>query len=330
MAKIKTIVITGPTATGKTALAVELARKLNSEIISIDSRQVYRHLDIGSGKDVNEYLEGGKPVRCHLLDVADPGREVYDLAKFLRQAGMALRDIAKRGMMPICCGGTTMYLDGLLRNYQLQGAVSQLERQCGRERSLSELEKELKERYPERAAEFKDWGNLNRVCRALEIASNLEKGVTAPELDIPELDALTIGVYCPRKTVHERIAARLQARLDNGLIEEVRWLHDEYAMSYENLEYLGLEYREVAKFLQGEYRSKEELFEKLLYKIRQFAKRQDIWFRKMEREGRAIYWLPEAGRREAMDKLVRAFIRDESMPEPELRLSEIFYGPQTN
>ncbi len=282
---LKTVVITGPTATGKTALAVWLARIFNGEIVSVDSRQVYRGMDIGTGKDLDEYGE----VPYHLIDIADPAREEYNLARFLPDAYRAIREIVERNHVPILCGGTALYLAALLDGYRLPGGA-----------------------LPPRCA------GVPRVRQNPDAAESF----TPPF----GLDPLLIGVYYPRSEVHARIEARLDSRLSDGLVDEVRKLHEERGISFEKLEFFGLEYREVARYLKGEC-TLLEMRNQLLCRIRQFAKRQDIFFRKLEREGHAIYWL-EKGREPDPRQLVEAFLCEEPLPPPERRMCETFYGKE--
>lgn len=255
---IKVIAVTGPTATGKTRLAVALAGQLNGEIISVDSRQVYRGMDLGTGKDLADY----GTIAYHLIDLADPMEE-YNLFYFLRDAARAVEDIVSRGKTPILCGGTALYLAAFLQNYQLE---------------------------------------------------NFHLPFTA--------ETLTLGVYYPRSTVRERIARRLDDRFEEGMIGEVRQLHEQ-GVTWERLESFGLEYREIACFLQGKT-SREEMRELLLNSIRQFAKRQDIFFRKMEREGVEIHWLPEGDPVRAL-QLCRLFLAGEKVPPPDFRMADIHY-----
>ncbi len=310
--KFNVVVVTGPTATGKTALAVELARRWNGEVISADSRQVYQHLDIGSGKDLQEYGE----IPYHLIDIVPPGGS-YHLKQFTVDARNAIRDIDARGKLPVICGGSALYIHALLKNYTLPGeAPDEEERRIIDATPLAELQKELQRLDPEFYASFANRDNFNRVRRAVEIRRRPSPG----EVPDMELNALVLGVLFPRRVVHERIEARLDARLNVGLIEEVADLHDKYGMSWDALEFLGLEYRCVAEYLQGRCEYEEMRF-KLLCQIRQFAKRQDIFFRKMEREGIDIYWLPE-GDRGAADRLIAAFVNGKELPEPEFRLKD--------
>ena len=281
--KVKIVAVTGPTATGKTALAVKLAALFNGEIISVDSRQVYRYMDLGTGKDLDEY--GSVPY--HLIDIADPGKETYNLSCFCHDAFDAIADIAGRNKLPILCGGTALYLDALLKGYRLPGGKLP-EREKGVARSSADYE--------------------------------AEPSFTPPF----ELDPLVIGVLFDRNVVRERIEKRLDARFENGMAEEVKNLHDIQNVSYEKLEFFGLEYREISLYLQGKC-SFEEMRQNLLDKIRQFAKRQDIFFRKIERSGQDIYWCRE-GKEPDPAELVRKFLNGEKLPEITFRLADVNYG----
>ena len=281
--KVKIIAVTGPTATGKTALAVKLARRFGGEIVSVDSRQVYRHMDLGTGKDLEEYGE----VPYHLIDVADPATRVWNLSDFCRSAFEAVGRIRERGRLPLLCGGTALYLDALLKGYRLPGGA------------LPPREKGV----PRSSAD----------------------SAGAPSFTPPfELDALVIGVLFDRAEVRERIEKRLDARLRAGMVDEVKRLHDEFGVSWEKMEFFGLEYREIAAFLQGRC-SFAEMRRTLLDRIRQFAKRQDIFFRKIERSGVAIHWCRE-GRDPDPAELAARFLAGETLPPPAFRLAEIHYG----
>ena len=317
---IKTVVVTGPTATGKTALAVKLADCFEGEIISVDSRQVYRGMDIGTGKDLDEYEVDGKKIPFHLIDIADPCY-AYNLMEFCRDAREAVKHICESGHLPILSGGTAMYLNALLSGFSLPGAPpDEARRRELQSKSVAELDELLKKTDPKLFAELKDHNNRTRLLRALEKAVAPERLAASSPL---KLKSLILGPYYSRKTVHQRIESRLDARLKEGMVEEIQKLHDN-GVSWERLDFLGLEYRYVAEYLQGKTDFKE-MRDKLLIKIRQFAKRQDIWFRKMEREGHDIYWIPE-GNLETAKQLVSDFLADKPLPEPELRIKDIDYG----
>ena len=319
----KTIIVSGPTATGKTALAVALAERFNGEIISVDSRQVFRGMDIGSGKDLAEY--GNVPY--HLIDVADPG-EAYDLFAFVRDARAALKDIFQRGKLPILCGGSVMYLDALLKGYTLEGAKPDMDlRERLDKLTLSELNCKLDELSPPDLALFKDRDNALRVRRAIENTLSTGKAVSLNAGDGLLDNSLVLGVYYPRKTVHERVEKRLDARLQDGMIDEIRDLHEKNGVAWDVLERYGLEYRHVSEYLQGKC-DYPTMRNTLLYSIRKFVKRQDIWFRKLEREGVDIHWV-ENGSVEAAAELTEKFLKGESLPASKIKLSETFYGNQS-
>jgi tRNA dimethylallyltransferase len=322
--RIKVVFVTGPTATGKTSLAVDLARSFDGEIISVDSRQVYRGMDIGSGKDLADYEEGGAPVRHHLIDIVDPTDE-YNLMSFCRDAKEAVIDIHARGKLPIFCGGTALYLNALISGHTLPGSApdSELRKEL-RAKSTEELAELLKEKDSAAYESLKDKDNHVRLIRAIE---NIEGADHQVEPLAPLIEPLVIGVYFLRKEVHKRIEARLGARLESGMIEEVENLHKN-GVSWEKLEFFGLEYRFVALYLQGKM-PYEEMKEKLLFKIRKFAKSQDIWFRKIEREGTVIHWL-EKGDRDEAETLLRGFLDGKRLPEPQIRLKDIHYGPTSS
>lgn len=322
--KTKVIVITGPTATGKTALAVETAAHFGGEIISIDSRQVYRGLDIGSGKDLEEYSFNGTPIPYHLIDVADPMEE-YNLMRFCRDAVEALNLIESNGRLPVFCGGTALYLNALLAGYTLPGGPPDNSmRDQLRGNSPEQLAEMLRQQDPAAYYELKDKNNPTRLLRALEKAAGQRNQV---ETIADRIEPLVIGTYYPRREVHKRIEQRLDARLASGMIDEVKQLHTDGA-TWERLEFLGLEYRYVALYLQNKL-SYDEMREKLLIKIRQFAKRQDIWFRKMEREGLNIYWV-DSNRQPDPFKLIETFLANGELPPPMVKLKDIHYGPVTS
>lgn len=276
--------ILGPTATGKTAMAIALARTIGGEILSADSRQIFRGMDIGTGKDLDDYRLGGSPVRHHLIDIADAGTEfsVYDYQRaFLR----AYRDVTARRVAPILCGGTGLYLDAVLSAYPLVEVRPQPELR-------QELARLTEEQLVERLATHGPLHNTTdtreraRLVRAIEIAERSAETDTPP---FPSIPSRVHGLRLSRPVLRSRIADRLDARLDSGLVAEVDGLLQR-GTSPESLERYGLEYRWVTRFLRGQI-DRDELRTQLLADIRRFAKRQETWFRRMERRGTPITWL---------------------------------------
>jgi tRNA dimethylallyltransferase len=281
------LVILGPTASGKTRLAVGAARALGGEIVSADSRQVYRGMDLGTGKDLAEYEE----VPYHLIDIVDPGYE-FSVFEFQRRFFEAFADIRERGRLPILVGGTGLYLDAVLKGYRLVEVPENPELR----RELAELDQDaLAARLLELRPDLHNSTDLldrQRLVRAIEIAEGEEAaGAGLPPL--PSLRPLVFGIRWERQTLRRRITARLKERLEQGLIEEVARLHEE-GVPWATLEYYGLEYRFVARHLQGEL-NRNDMFQKLNSAIHDFAKRQETWFRRMERQGTKIHWLEGAG-----------------------------------
>jgi tRNA dimethylallyltransferase len=284
--KYDMLTILGPTATGKTQLAAQVARRLNGEVLSADSRQIYRGMDLGTGKDLADYTVEGEKISYHLIDLAEAG-EQYNVFEFQRQFAKAYEDIRLRGKFPVFCGGSGLYLEAVLKGYKLtQVPSNKLRRE---ELSLLSLEELTRILAGYKAVHnSSDTENKNRAIRAIEIEEYL---LHHPDLDLefPQINSLIIGVQFDRNTRRERITARLSQRLDEGMIEEVKGLLDK-GLTPEDLTYYGLEYKFLTLYLTGEL-SREEMFEKLNIAIHQFAKRQMTWFRKMEREGFEINWL---------------------------------------
>lgn len=281
------LVILGATASGKTRLGVELARRLDGEVVSADSRQVYRGMDLGTGKDLAEY----GPVPRHLLDVVDPGAE-FSLFHFQQRFYEAFAAIAARGRLPLLVGGTGLYLDAVLRGYRLVPAPEN----PGLRAELARLDDDrLRARLlalrPDQHNRT-DLENRERLVRAIEIATAAAEGGEAPEP--PSLRPLVLGLHWERAELRRRIAARLQQRLELGMIDEVRDLHAQ-GISWQTLDFYGLEYRFIARHLQGQL-SRNDLEQHLAAAIANFAKRQLTFFRRMERQGVMIHWLEGAGR----------------------------------
>ena len=281
------ITILGPTASGKTPLAAALAKQVGGEIISADSRQVYRRMDIGTGKDLADY--DGVPY--HLIDICEPGTK-YNLFQYQQDFFDAYEDIRSRGVLPILCGGTGLYIEAVLKGYHLSPVPQNPElRQQLEGRSLDELTqmlKELKAKTGSNMHNTTDVDSCQRAIRAIEIESyNLEHPV--PRRELPAVDSLIVGVNIDRELRREKISRRLKARLEEGMIDEVRGLLDS-GIPADDLIYYGLEYQFVTEHLIGRL-SYDEMFRRLEIAIHQFAKRQMTWFRGMERRGFTIHWV---------------------------------------
>ena len=278
------LVVLGPTASGKTRLGVELCRKLNGEVISADSRQVYRGMDIGTGKDLEEYGE----IFCHLIDIVDPGYE-FNLFEFQRRFYDVFENIRNGGKLAVLVGGTGLYLDAVLRSYQLVEVPPNPELRAElAELSEEQLTARLLRLKPEQH-NTTDTIDRDRLTRAIEIAEGERNAGHEGLPSTPDLKPLILGVHWEREELKKRIEDRLRQRLEAGMIEEVSNLH-ENGVSFEVLESYGLEYRFVSLFLKGKL-NRNDLFQQLNKAIRAFAKRQMTWFRRMERQGVFIHWL---------------------------------------
>jgi len=277
--------VLGPTASGKTRLGVELARELGGEIVSADSRQVYRCLDIGAGKDLEEYAVGGPPIPYHLIDIVDLDVE-FSVFDFQKRFFEVFDELEARGTPPIVVGGSGLYLESILSESRM-GEVPE-------DAALrADLEGETTERLIERLRGLRtvhnrtDLEDRGRLVRAIEIAEHSANHKPEPS---PKITALVLGIRWDRRVLRDRIGKRLAERMREGLIDEVQALHDA-GVSWEKLEYLGLEYRFVSDFLRGVIKNENDLRQKLASAISAFAKRQDTWFRRMERKGTAIHWI---------------------------------------
>lgn len=280
------LTILGPTASGKTALAAALAHRLGSEIISADSRQIYRGMDLGTGKDLADYVVEGQPVPYHLIDIADPGYK-YNVFEYQRDFLLAYEDIRRRGHLPILCGGTGLYLESVLKGYRLLPVPENPELRARlASLSLEELTRLL--------ASYKTLHNTTdvdtpkRAIRAIEI-EEYYRHTPVDERSFPTLQSLIIGVDIDRDLRRQKITRRLHQRLDEGMVDEVRRLLAQ-GIPADDLIYYGLEYKYLTLYAIGRL-SYEEMFHQLETAIHQFAKRQMTWFRGMERRGFTIHWI---------------------------------------
>ena len=284
--KYDLISIIGPTASGKTALAVEVARAMKGEILSADSRQVYRGMDIGTGKDIAEYGSGGTRVPYHLIDIVDAG-EKYNLFEFQRDFLAAYSDIVSRGALPVMCGGSGLYVESVLKGYRLIPVPENCELRARLEgKSMEELTTILA--TYKKLHNTTDVDTKKRAIRAIEIEEHYAR-TPAHEREFPLLNSLIVGVDVDRDVRRERISRRLRARIDEGLVDEVRALL-EGGLSPEQLIYYGLEYKYVTLYLTGAL-GLDDMIKNLETAIHQFAKRQMTWFRGMERRGLKIKWI---------------------------------------
>lgn len=284
--KRDSVTIIGVTASGKTALATNVAAALNGEIISADSRQVYRRMDIGTGKDLSEYVVGGKAIPFHLIDICEPGYR-YNLYEYRRDFEKAYREVVGRGKTPVICGGSGLYVETVLKGYAMPDVPENRElRNAMSNKTLPELT-EILSQY-KTLHNTTDTDTCKRAIRAIEIAEYYRN--CPPELlaDKP-LNTLLVGIDISREQRRNNITARLHARLNEGLVDEVKKLLDE-GIPAENLIYYGLEYKYVTEYVVGE-RGYDETVKLLEIAIHQFAKRQMTWFRGMERRGFDIHWI---------------------------------------
>jgi len=280
------LVITGPTASGKTSLAATIAARIAGEVISADSRQVYRGMDIGTGKDFTDYIVNGQQVPFHLVDIVDPGYK-YNVFEFQRDFKKVYDDLAARNLFPVVCGGSGMYIDSIISGYKLYevppdtGLRAQLEK-----KTLKELTGILA--TYRKLHNVTDIDTKKRVIRAIEI-EHYNKVISGKQTQFPALNALTIGILFDRDTRRERITRRLHQRMNSGMVDEVKRLLDS-GISREMLIYYGLEYKFITLYLTG-ITGYTEMVNDLETAIHQFAKRQMTWFRGMEKKGIKIHWL---------------------------------------
>ena len=282
--KYKMLTILGPTASGKTTVAAHAAQLLNGEVISADSRQVYRGMDLGTGKDYEDYEISGQKIPYHLIDIVDAGYE-YNVFEYQHDFLNVYADVMERGKFPVMCGGSGLYLEAILKNYKLvQVPFNDELRKRLEDKELDELTEVLKI-YKSELHNVTDLENKKRALRAIEIEEYLK---LHPEVDttMPDINSLVVGVKFDRISRRRRITERLKQRLDEGMLDEVQLLLNK-GLSSEQLTYYGLEYKYLTQHLIGEL-SFDEMFSGLETAIHQFAKRQMTWFRRMEKKERTF------------------------------------------
>ncbi|PKP22303.1 MAG: tRNA (adenosine(37)-N6)-dimethylallyltransferase MiaA [Bacteroidetes bacterium HGW-Bacteroidetes-21] len=300
--KTDLIVILGPTATGKTRIAALLADRLNTCVISADSRQVYRRMDIGTGKDYADYQVEGKNIPAHLIDIVEPGYK-YNLFEYQRDFHAVYTHIKNEGKTPILCGGSGLYIDCLLRNYDLREVPRNIAlREKLQEKPLSEL-KTILASYKNLHNES-DVDTVNRALRAIEIADFQTSNALSSQV-YPAINYICFGIDCEREIRRQRITERLLKRAEEGLVAEVEGLMNE-GLSYEDLEFYGLEYKYTAGYIRGDF-DKNTFLALLETAIHQFAKRQMTFFRSMEKKGIKINWISrELTNEEIVDRIYNA------------------------
>lgn len=286
MNKYDLITIVGPTASGKTTLACHLAYTLNTEVISGDSRQVYKSMDIGTGKDLDDYIVEGKQIPYHLIDIREAG-EKYNIFEYQHDFHKAYTSLKAENKLPILCGGSGLYVESVLKGYSLVNVPENKElRQKYEKYSLQELT-EILSSYRS-LHNTTDVDTAQRAIRAIEI-EEYKKSNPLDQNEFPPLNSLTIGVDIERELRRNKISQRLKARLQEGMIEEIQSILDK-GVQAEDLIYYGLEYKYVTLYLLKQL-SFEEMFSQLEIAIHQFAKRQMTWFRGMEKRGIHIHWI---------------------------------------
>ena len=300
------ITILGPTASGKTPVAAHLAAEIGGEIISADSRQVYRRMDIGTGKDLDDYTVDGRQIPYHLIDICEPGTK-YNLFEYQQDFFDAYETIRGRGAVPILCGGTGLYIEAVLKGYKLSPVPQNQELRDSLEGKtlpeLTEILTGLKARSGSTMHNTTDVDSCQRAIRAIEIETyNLQHPM--PKRELPAVDSVIIGIAIDRELRREKITRRLKSRLENGMVEEVQALLNEDIPS-DDLVYYGLEYKFVTEYLTGKL-TYDEMFTRLEIAIHQFAKRQMTWFRGMERRGFTIHWIDGTlSMEEKVQKIIR-------------------------
>lgn len=301
MSDYNSIIVLGPTASGKTKLASQIAYELNGEIISADSRQVYSGLDIGTGKDLFEYTVNNKKIPFHLINICSPEKQFF-LHEFILQSKIAFEEIQKRGHLPVICGGSGLYLDSFRKDFSLTQIGEDHELRAKLELlSKEELQNLLKD---EKSLNHVDLNSKKRMIRALEILQYFQKNGTPTKQNLP-YKPFYIGIEVSQDERKLRIRKRLVSRLEDGLIEEVEGLLVS-GIDHSRLQFLGLEYKFLSFYLQHKL-SKEEMIEQLFTAIVQFSKRQMTWFRKMEKEGVNIHWTKLDSMEGMLEKLKTVF-----------------------
>jgi tRNA dimethylallyltransferase len=281
------LTILGPTASGKTSLAANVASQINGEVISADSRQVYKQMDIGTGKDLDDYIINGKKIPYHLIDISRPG-EKYNVFQYQKDFIEAYGSIKDQDKFPVLCGGSGMYIEAVLSGYQLVEVPPDMElRKKLEEKDIDDLIEVLKTKKS--LHNTTDITHKKRLIRAIEIAIHQENNTLDKNRYLPALNSLIIGIHVERETRREKITNRLNQRLAEGMIEEVKKLLDK-GISPEDLIFYGLEYKFITLYLTGKI-DYGTMKNKLNIAIHQFAKRQMTWFRKMERSGFKIHWI---------------------------------------
>lgn len=280
------LIITGPTASGKTSLAAMVADGVGGEIISADSRQVYRRMDLGTGKDLNDYSVGGKQIPYHLIDIAEPGYK-YNVFEYQRDFLKVFSGLKERNVFPVVCGGSGMYIDSIVKGYRLFEVPPDTSLRHSLEKKTMEELTEILATY-RKLHNTTDIDTKKRVIRAIEI-EHFNSTSKEKQTSFPDLKSLIIGISVDRESRRRNISARLRQRLAEGMVEEVKRLLDE-GLSEESMIYYGLEYKYITMFLMGRL-SYDEMVHNLETAIHQFAKRQMTWFRGMERKGIKIHWI---------------------------------------
>ena len=280
------LIITGPTASGKTSLAAMVADGVGGEIISADSRQVYRRMDLGTGKDLNDYSVGGKQIPYHLIDIAEPGYK-YNVFEYQRDFLKVFSGLKERNVFPVVCGGSGMYIDSIVKGYRLFEVPPDTSLRHSLEKKTMEELTEILATY-RKLHNTTDIDTKKRVIRAIEI-EHFNSTSKEKQTSFPDLKSLIIGISVDRESRRRNISARLRQRLVEGMVEEVKRLLDE-GLSEESMIYYGLEYKYITMFLMGRL-SYDEMVHNLETAIHQFAKRQMTWFRGMERKGIKIHWI---------------------------------------